>query len=68
MNSPQIITIEVQSHYENLEYEIYSVIKHLQRIETQEYRNITSKDLIDMERKKYTAIFKHLLTIKEQTR
>jgi hypothetical protein len=68
MNSPQIITIEVQSHYENLEYEMNITIKKLQRIETQEYRNITSKDIIDIERKKYTAIFKHLLTIKEQSR
>jgi hypothetical protein len=44
------------------------MIKKLQKIETQEYRNITSKDLIDMERKKYTAIFKYLLSMKEKIR
>ena len=69
MNSPnQIIIIEVQSHYDNLEHEICSIIKKLQNIETESYRLLTPKHILDTERKKYTAIFKHLLTIKEKSR
>lgn len=58
------LQIEIKEDFD-ISTELYHVREKLKQIETPEYREKFDKETLDAKRKKYTTMFKTLLTVKE---